>query len=237
MDAGPKAFSVFLPLARDRQAETVPLFQAEIAKSASDASNDPPRDALSAVVEEAKDRLAARQARAAVALVRLGRAHEVWTLLRHSAEPRLKSFMINRFNPLGAVPKPIAAELDRLDALASRKNAQDTRTMNANLFDPGTSIRRALILALGTYGADARFTAEFEPMIARLLDLYKNDTDAGIHGAAEWTLRQWKEHAKLKPAKKGDIALFPVKRYVPLFGIAGAGRGKRSSCRSRKRGT
>ena len=40
------------------------------------------------IPEEVKDRLAERQARAAVALVRLGRAESVWPLLRHSGDPR-----------------------------------------------------------------------------------------------------------------------------------------------------
>ena len=31
-----------------------------------------------------------------------------------------------------------------------------------------------------------------------MLDLYRNDPDAGIHGAAEWALRQWKTEEKLK---------------------------------------
>ena len=30
-----------------------------------------------------------------------------------------------------------------------------------------------------------------EALIDRFLDLYKTDPDAGIHGAAEWTLRKW----------------------------------------------
>ena len=68
-----------------------------------------------AIAEEIKDRLAERQARAAVALVRMGKAEEVWPLLRHSADPRLRSFIVNWLNPLGADPKRIAAELDRLD--------------------------------------------------------------------------------------------------------------------------
>ena len=70
--------------------------------------------------------------------------------------------------------------------------------MDAILFHPETSTRRALILALGTYGTDRPFPGEREPLIAKLLDLYENDPDAGIHGAAEWTLRQWKQAAKLK---------------------------------------
>ena len=55
-----------------------------------------------------------------------------------------------------------------------------------------------MILALGTYGTDGLSPGEREPLIAKLLDLYRNDPDAGIHGAAEWTLRQWKQQEKLK---------------------------------------
>ncbi len=54
--------------------------------------------------------------RAAVALIRMGKADEAWTLLRHSADPRLRSFIVNWLKPLGADPKPIVAELDRIDA-------------------------------------------------------------------------------------------------------------------------
>lgn len=70
--------------------------------------------------------------------------------------------------------------------------------MDAILFHPETSLRRALILALGSYGSKALSPGEREPLIARLLDLYENDPDAGIHGAAEWTLRQWEQPARLK---------------------------------------
>ena len=66
------------------------------------------------ITEEARDQLAERQARAAVALVRMDRAEEVWPLLRHSADPRLRSFIVNWLNPLGADPHAVAAELDRL---------------------------------------------------------------------------------------------------------------------------
>ena len=168
------------------------------------------------VVEEAvKDRLAERQARAAVALVRLGKAEAVWPLLRvRGADPRLPcSFIVNWLNPLGADPHAIAAELarrgspdpaetaelvrrgspdpaetadrrspaseasadsgtpsvplvarsgdlattrDRLDSPATpgtrRVASPATPKMDAILFHPETSMRRALILSLGTYG-------------------------------------------------------------------------------------
>ncbi len=41
-------------------------------------------------------------------------------------------------------------------------------------------------------------SGEREPLIGKLLDLYRNDPDSGVHGAAEWTLRQWKNEEKLK---------------------------------------
>jgi eukaryotic-like serine/threonine-protein kinase len=70
--------------------------------------------------------------------------------------------------------------------------------MDIILFAPETSARRALILALGTYGTEALSPGERETVAARLLDLYEHDPDAGIHGASAWTLRQWKQHQKLE---------------------------------------
>ena len=72
--------------------------------------------------------------------------------------------------------------------------------MDSILFHPETSMRRALILALGTYGTEGLSPAERESLSVKLLDLYRNDPDAGIHGASEWTLRQWKQQEKLKAA-------------------------------------
>jgi hypothetical protein len=79
--------------------------------------------------------------------------------------------------------------------------------MDTILFNPDTSVRRALILALGTYGIAGISPAERDPIIARLLDLYQTDPDAGIHGAAEWTLRQWKQEEKLKSSQAELIKL------------------------------
>ncbi len=180
----------------------------------------------------AKDRLAGRQARAAVALVRLGKAGSVWPLLGHSTDPRLRSFIVNWLKPLGADPAAAVAELTRIrttardasvsigphhtspkrqrgdqtedPSLALRASmpggaepAAATRDMDAILFHPETSQRRALILALGTYGPEGLSSGEREPLAARLLTIYRDDPDAGVHGAAAWTLRQWGLKEKL----------------------------------------
>ena len=82
--------------------------------------------------------------------------------------------------------------------------------MDAVLFHPETSLRRALILALGTYGTEGLSPGEREPLIGKLLDLYRNDPDSGIHGAAEWTLRKWRQQEKLKEL---DAELMKVKDW------------------------
>ena len=150
------------------------------------------------ITEETKDQLAERQARAAIALLRMNKAEEVWPLLRHSTDPRLRSFIVNWLSPLGADPKTLAVELDRLPANAPPTPAEGKQLMDAILFHPETSMRRALILALGTYGTEGLSPGEREPLTGKLFDLYRNDPDAGIHGATEWTLRQWKQQEKIK---------------------------------------
>jgi formylglycine-generating enzyme required for sulfatase activity/tetratricopeptide (TPR) repeat protein len=176
--------------------------------------------------EQIKDRRAQRQARAAIALVRLGKVDEVVQTLRYSSDPRLRSYIINWLSPLGADPVIVTGELERIGngdggatarlfvqtaALGEVHHRSGERistsavrgeigpepavhpksVMDAVLFHPDTSIRRALIVALGTYGPEAISTSAREILVARFLDLYRADPDAGIHSAVKWTLGQW----------------------------------------------
>ena len=77
--------------------------------------------------------------------------------------------------------------------------------MDAILFHAETSVRRALYLALGQYAVDAFSPGEREPLVAKLLDAYRNDPDAGIHGAAEWTLRRWNQGETLEGHRGAGI--------------------------------
>ncbi len=163
-----------------------------------------------AITEDVKDRLAERQARAAIALVRIGKAERVLPLLRHGADPRLRSYIVNWLSPLGADPKQISAEFERIDPNAKPTPGQGQQLMDSVLFHPETSQRRALILALGTYGIEGLSPGEKEPLTGKLLDLYRNDPDSGIHGAAEWTLRQWKQQEKIREL---DAQLIKVKDW------------------------
>ena len=147
------------------------------------------------VSEEKKDELAARQARAAVALVRLGHPEEVWPLLRHSEDPRLRSFIINWLSPHEADFKVVVKSFNSARVAEA---LPPSSPMEAILFQPETSIRRALIQVMGSYEPAGPAAVEVEPLIEKLLNLYRDDPDAGIHGAAEWTLRQWKQEKRLE---------------------------------------
>ena len=194
MDADPKAYADFFLIAQRQEAKTLQFLRAKIAKKETIPDSDNS--------EMVKDHLAERQARAAITLLRMGKTVEIIPLLRHSADPRLKSFIVNWLHLLGADPKAdpklLAAELDRIDPNANPTHVQGQQFMDAVLFHLETSQRRALILALGTYGTEGLSPGERKPLIAKLLDVFRNDSDSGIHGAAEWTLRQWGQQDKLK---------------------------------------
>src|SRR5271166_2549730 len=191
MDADPTAYGTayddLFRIAKRQEAKTLQFLQAEIAKPHSDKDS-----------EMVKDRLAERQARAAITLLRMGKAGEIIPLLRHSADPRLKSFIVNWLHLLEADPNILAAELDRIPATPKPTPAQGQQFMDAVLFHPETSKRRALILALGQYGEEGLSAEDRKPLIDKLLALYENDPDAGIHGAAEWTLWKWGQQQSLK---------------------------------------
>jgi formylglycine-generating enzyme required for sulfatase activity len=192
MDADPKAYASLYPIAERQTDKVLSVLEAELGRNS---NTETPLD------EVAKDRLAERQARAAVALVRMGKADAVWPFLQHSADPRLRSFIVNWLNPLGADANSIVAEFSRPDSLATRHSPLAPRTMNDVLFHPEVSKRRALVLALGTYKAEEVSPGERNRLTDRLLNVYRNDPDAGIHGAAEWTLRRWDRQTDLKEAE------------------------------------
>jgi hypothetical protein len=129
------------------------------------------------VSEDAKERLAKRQANAAVALLRMGRPQRVWPLLKHSPDPRARSYLIHRLRALGAGPGAIIERLQE---------------------EQEVSIRRALLLSLGEFRAKELSPAERGTVAPRVLKLYQQDPDPGVRGAAEWLLRQWGQQTKLR---------------------------------------
>ncbi len=119
-----------------------------------------------------------RQANAAETLAVLDRPEELWPRLKHTADPRLRTRLIERLAP----PRFTSRAL--LERLAREQEG---------------SIRQAILIGLGS-----GFTGLPEPERARvektLLALYAADPDPGVHGAAEWVLRKWGKGAQASAA-------------------------------------
>ena len=127
--------------------------------------------------EDQKELLAKRQANTAVALLKLGRPENVWPLLKFSPDPRVRSYVIHWLSPLGVDPQAIVKRFDT---------------------ESDVTIRRALVLMLGEFSESQLSMAQRQPLIEKLLVIYENQPDAGLHGAAEWLLRKWEQGKRLE---------------------------------------
>ncbi len=167
MDADEKQFAVIYPKFGDRAEDGLLLLTAVI-------DTKLPADLPSS--DDKRERLAKRQANAAVALLRLNQPAKVWPLLKHSPDPRVRSYLIHRLGPLGADAATIARQLDTESDL---------------------TIRRALVLSLGEYG-ETDFTLDaWYALLPKLQEIYLTASDPGFHAACEWLLRRWKQEAWL----------------------------------------
>jgi serine/threonine protein kinase/formylglycine-generating enzyme required for sulfatase activity len=131
---------------------------------------------------KAKTVLAKRQAIVGVPLLVMGRGEKAWPLLKHQPDPTLRSYLMERLGPSGVDPKVLLVRLDE---------------------EKEVSVRRAILLSLGEFGLDRLSLAERRSHLRRLLDLYQDDPDPGIHGAAEWLLRKWNASDELNKIEKG----------------------------------
>jgi eukaryotic-like serine/threonine-protein kinase len=127
--------------------------------------------------DEEKDFLAKRQAKTAVALYRLGSPDRVWPTLKFSPDPTVRSYVIDWLSPLGGDPQPIIQRFD---------------------IEPDVTIRRALLLTLGEFTEVQLPVVQRQPSVEKLLDVYENEPDAGLHSAVEWLLRKWGHGKRLE---------------------------------------
>ena len=167
MDADDKQFAVIYAKLKDRAEQGLPLLTAVIdAKLPADLPSS----------DDRRETLAKRQANAAVALLRMNQPAKVWPLLKHSPDPRVRSYLIHRLGPMGVDAGAIVKQLD----------------MESDL-----TIRRALVLSLGEYG-ETEFTPDARnARLPKLQEMYRTASDPGLHAACEWLLRRWKQQAWL----------------------------------------
>ena len=163
MDADEKQFAVIYPKLKDRAEHGLPLLTAVIETKL-------PADLPSS--DDKRETLAKRQANAAVALLRMSQPEKVWPLLKHSPDPRLRSYLIHRLIPMGADPEALIKRLYE---------------------EPDTTIRRSLLLSLGELNEKELPPASRTSLLQKLQTIYRADADPGLHAAAEWLLRTWKQ--------------------------------------------
>jgi formylglycine-generating enzyme required for sulfatase activity len=139
-----------------------------------------PADAPETDPEAPKDDLARLHARAALALLAMGRAEPVWPLLAHGPEPRVRTYLLNQVAVAGVDVRVLLRRLDH---------------------EEDAGVRQALLLGLGDYRRGALSPAERERLLARVLATYEHDPDPGVHSAAEWLARHWGEGKRLQAAR------------------------------------
>jgi serine/threonine protein kinase/formylglycine-generating enzyme required for sulfatase activity len=167
-----------------------PLLKAEMEKTAAAGAPDAERQ-----------RLAFRQANAAVTLLHVGDADGVWPLLAHSSDPTRRTYLTHHLGPYGI---PAAVLLDRLQV------------------EKDVSARRALLLSLGEYPPEKVPADRRQEWVSRLVQDYRNDPDPGIHAAIEWLLRQWHEDARLPKLK--DYRPTVTNKWSPTWHVNGQGQ-------------
>jgi formylglycine-generating enzyme required for sulfatase activity len=170
LDADEKQFAVIYPMVEQRSNQGLPLLTNAI-------NHKLPTDAS----EEEKECSAKRQANAAVSLLKMGQPEKLWPLLKHSPDPRVRSYIIHWLGPRGAEPQTIITQYKR---------------------ETDVTIQRALLLCLGEFDKSRLPEGKRQPLIETLLTDYRHNPDAGLHGATEWLLRQWSQGEKIATVDK-----------------------------------
>jgi formylglycine-generating enzyme required for sulfatase activity len=116
------------------------------------------------------DALAARQGRAATALLRLGHAEPVWRMLQREENAAARTDLIHDLAKFGVDPRAVISRLT---------------------VEPDAGARQALVLSLGEYAVDRIPHSERGILTAKLLSEYRGESDAGLHSAIDWLLRQF----------------------------------------------
>lgn len=115
------------------------------------------------------DRSVRRISNAILALYHLGDYEAVWPKFLKNSRPDLRTSLIHR------IPK-IAI------------NADEIVERLCNEQEP--SVRQALLLTLGSGSRWTAVLKDDSDFIEKLIELYRNDPDAGCHSAARWLLQQ-----------------------------------------------
>lgn len=129
------------------------------------------------VPDAAKEQLALQQAAAATALLRLNAAEKVWPLFQDQPDPRLRSYLLHRLARYRIDPQSLIHQL---------------------AVESDVTRRRSLILGIGEFAKAGLLPTEQQIAVtADLSNRYANDPDPGVHGTAEWALKQLGQYDRI----------------------------------------
>lgn len=198
MDADIPQFAVIYSKFQAHREQGLPVLIAEIDRKL------PPELPSS---DDGREKLAKRQVNAAVALLKMNQPERVWPLLRHGPDPRVRSYLIHRLSPLAIDAGIIARQLE---------------------VEPDPTIRRALILCVGEFSESQLPMTERQALLPMLQELYRTESDSGLHAASEWLLRTWGQDAWLTEVND-QWAKDVEHRGKRIDGIKGKSTGDKSS--------
>ncbi len=161
VSATPEHVQAALPTLDQHRAEIVSVLNDVVAQGYSD----------SLTTEEWLLR-ARRQANAATLLLRSDNTAQAWNLLRDSAQPDARTYLIDRIRPFGVDPGLLVARLRK---------------------ETDRGIRNGLMLALGTFNADDSQINEADRqfVVDTVRSWYQQDPAASVHSTSRWLLERW----------------------------------------------
>ena len=128
--------------------------------------------------DEHENGLAKRKANAAISLLHLDQVGKVWPLLEQAKDPRLRTYLIHQLKALGVQPQALIRRLEK---------------------ESNVTAKRALIVCLGQFIQEELPEEDRQSVLKKLLVLYRNDPDAGVHSAIDWALRRWGQSKRIEP--------------------------------------
>ena len=116
----------------------------------------------------------------------------VWPLLEHLPDPRIRSYLIHRFEPFGVNP----GDLWRRFCTESDIGIRRALLMSLGEFD-----KNAVMISLAEVEKKMNSKEHYIQILKKLEEVYDED-DPGLHAVAEWLLRKWGEEELLEEIKR-----------------------------------
>jgi serine/threonine protein kinase/formylglycine-generating enzyme required for sulfatase activity len=150
----------------------------------------PDSNASADEVEKARLQWIARQANAAVALMRLEDPQPVYQFLTVDRDPEALSQFIYRIRGREVSPSLLVKSFQELVKLPTPLDANERRQNILRLY--------GMILGLGEFTVDQLPTTDREGLIEQLSGIYGQHPNRAVHSALGWLLRRWGQEERVR---------------------------------------